>query len=305
MSHNLIQAKGVAWRFVGKILLASADEIAKWMLGRNFIPRSIPRGNLAVTPPVVGSASPSPFVKCTNRRYTINDLIARGGTLARAFANGCTNDPESGEDYKTVASSPLVPIEMFSSEVIEPLPLIPSARVTEEFLKLGIRNLRSAAEYIQQLPYGRNSDAADELIFLIELRGTCSTKHALVRRLALEQGFDIALMVGIYEMTGQNTPGVGDVLARYGLTTLPEAHCYICTAGQKINLTRAEGQRSAEPISRFLYEEVIEASQIPSYKVRLHKDFLSHWIRDGNCGQLTLTQIWRIREDCIAAIEKK
>jgi hypothetical protein len=45
------------------------------------------------------------------------------------------------------------------------------------------------------------------VIVLAEQRGTCSTKHALLRRLAIEQGLDIALVLGIYEMTERNTPG--------------------------------------------------------------------------------------------------
>jgi hypothetical protein len=94
------------------------------------------------------------------------------------------------------------------------------------------------------------------------------------------------------------------VLARHHLTLLPEAHCYIRIPGKRIDLTRADQQCAIEPISRFLYEEDIEASQISSYKVRLHKDFLGHWIRDGNCCGLTLAELWRIREECIAVLEK-
>jgi hypothetical protein len=41
--------------------------------------------------------------------------------------------------------------------------------------------------------------------------------------LAIEQNLDIVLVLGIYEMSEQNTPGVGAVLAKYGLTMLPEA----------------------------------------------------------------------------------
>jgi hypothetical protein len=29
------------------------------------------------------------------------------------------------------------------------------------------------------------------------------------------------LVIGIYEMDGRNTPGVGEVLARYGLAVIP------------------------------------------------------------------------------------
>ena len=109
---------------------------------------------------------------------------------------------------------------------------------------------------------------SDHLIVLTEKRGTCSTKHALVRRLAIEQKADIALVLGIYEMTEQNTPGVGDVLGKYGLATLPEAHCYLRTAGKRIDVTRTARRAPAEPIRRFLHEEEIDPTQITNYQRR-------------------------------------
>ncbi|HWO29322.1 MAG TPA: hypothetical protein VNO32_11045 [Candidatus Acidoferrum sp.] len=79
--------------------------------------------------------------------------------------------------------------------------------VTTAFLGIAKTDLRTAAQYVCGLPYGRNSDPSDPVIVLAEQRGTCSTKHALLRRLAIEQGLDIALVLGIYEMTERNTPG--------------------------------------------------------------------------------------------------
>jgi hypothetical protein len=68
----------------------------------------------------------------------------------------------------------------------------------------GLSIRRSIGQYIQALPYGRNMHPIDLLIVLTEKRGTCSTKHALLRRLAIEQNWDFALVLEIYEMTEQN-----------------------------------------------------------------------------------------------------
>ncbi len=86
----------------------------------------------------------------------------------------------------------------------------------------------------------RNTCPDDPLIVLTEQRGTCSTKHALLRRLAIEQNLDVALVLGIYEMAEQNTPGVGDILRKYELVLLPEAHCYLRMARRRIDVTREE-----------------------------------------------------------------
>ena len=129
--------------------------------------------------------------------------------------------------------------------------------VTAAFLGIAKIDLRTAAQYVCELPYGRNSDPNDPLIVLVEQRGTCSTKHALLRRLASEQRIDIALVLGICEMTGGNTPGIDPVLRRHGLSHLPEAHCYVRTEGKRIDITRAPSGRLVEPIDRLLYEEEI------------------------------------------------
>ena len=74
-----------------------------------------------------------------------------------------------------------------SWESLEPKPLESNGAITSAFLQLGKQDFRSAGQYIQALPYGRNTHPSDLLIVLTEERGTCSTKHALLRRLAIEQ----------------------------------------------------------------------------------------------------------------------
>src|SRR5580698_10132355 len=99
----------------------------------------------------------------------------------------------------------------------EALPLCglkPGGMVSTAFLNLATFALRAAGQRVCELPYGRNSNPYDPLTVLTEQRGTCSTKHALLRRLAIEQRIDVALVLGIYEMAEQNTPGVGDILRK-------------------------------------------------------------------------------------------
>ena len=111
---------------------------------------------------------------------------------------------------------------------VEPIPFRNAGEITRAFIRLGISDLREAARLVQSIPYARNSRPESPLVVLDEQRGTCSTKHALMKRLANEQNIPMVLMVGIYEMSEQNTPGVGQVLKRFGVAFLPEAHCYLC-----------------------------------------------------------------------------
>jgi hypothetical protein len=192
-----------------------------------------------------------------------------------------------------------------SWDALGTIDLKPAGIVTAAFYCLGTKDLRSAAKYIHSLPYGRNADPDYSLVVLSEGLGTCSTKHALLRRLAIEQHFDIALVLGVYEMDEQNTPGVGKVLRKYGLAILPEAHCYLRTTGKRIDVTRDIGPLPANSISYFLHEEDIDPSQITGYKTALHKQYLSKWIADNSaCGGRSVSELWKIREECIASLSE-
>ncbi len=182
--------------------------------------------------------------------------------------------------------------------------LRPSADVTRAFFDLGLRDYRSAARHVNRISYGRNSSRTDVLAVLREGRGTCSTKHALLRQLAIEQKIDVALVIGIYRMTERNTPGVGKVLSKYGLDYVPEAHCYLRYRNERIDVTRSLGDTPSEPIAHFLYEEEIEPAQIGEYKVALHQQFIRRWLSESSVAALKndFDTIWRIREECIAAL---
>ena len=192
---------------------------------------------------------------------------------------------------------------MLSWDALDPFRLAVAGAVTAAFVGVAKTDLRSAAQYVARLPYCRNSDPENPLIVLIEQRGTCSTKHALLRRLAIEQGLPIALVVGLYEMTGRNTPGIEPVLRRYGLDNLLEAHCYLRTGDKRIDVTKKPSKHRVEPIEHFLHEEEIDLSQITRYKIGLHQKFLKEWIAGNDrLRGLSFKQVWSIREECIASL---
>jgi hypothetical protein len=121
----------------------------------------------------------------------------------------------------------------------------------------------------------------------------------LLRRL----GLDVVLTLGIYEMSETNTPGVGPVLARHGLASIPEAHCYLVSDGHRIDVTR--DVVGAEPIGSFLHEEPIGIDQIGAYKLELHRRVLADWMgRDAAAQGRTLAELWAIREECIASLSE-
>jgi len=122
---------------------------------------------------------------------------------------------------------------------------------------------------IKALPYGRNSDRSDYSLILKEQKGTCSTKHAYVKHIALKNSWDeVKLFIGIYMMKEKNTPGVGTVLKKYDLTEIPEAHTYLKIEEQVIDITGLS--LTVESFEKSLQQETeITPEQIGDYKLEL------------------------------------
>lgn len=182
--------------------------------------------------------------------------------------------------------------------------LRPAGAITSAFIERGATDLRAGADLLWYIRYGRNTNPADPLCVLAEGVGTCSTKHALLARLVAEQAVPgIELRMGIYEMSEANTPGVGATLAAHGLSSIPEAHCYLVANGTRIDITRTDGAGD-EPIDTFLAEETITPDQIGAHKRAFHRRFLATAAASGRYGTRTLDDLWSIREACIRAISQ-
>ena len=206
--------------------------------------------------------------------------------------------------FASNVAPPMQPKFTEAFETVAPnLDLVSGEKITDEFSRRGLTDFHAALDYIWRLPYGRNSNRADYNLVLRERRGTCSTKHALLAALAVEQKRQIFLTLGIYEMNTRNTDGIGKVLEESGLKCLPEAHCYLTYGKTRIDVTRFSNEKAVKPIKDFLYEERIRPDQIGSYKLALHRKFFSEWMREKNLSRrFGFDELWSVREKCIAAL---
>jgi hypothetical protein len=188
-------------------------------------------------------------------------------------------------------------------QILPEAPLRNPGSDSEALREVGCDTFRSAARYLHELPYGRNSDRSDYRLVLREGRGTCSTKHALLAAVAREQELPVALTIGIYDLCESNTPGVGRILAAHDLVSIPEAHCYLTYEGRRVDVTRS-GVTPSASISRFHREWTIGPAQIGEHKVRLHKSYLRQWLAQHREISFGEEELWRIREACILALSE-
>lgn len=172
--------------------------------------------------------------------------------------------------------------------------------VLKEVQQHGFNSFLKFAEFIRQLPYGRPTYANDILVPVKEGRGTCSSKHRLLAVVAHECGCpEIKLIVGLYEMSDQNTPGVGAVLAQKELDSVPEAHCYLQLDNQRYDFTGLDSGISS-PFETLLQESIVSPKHLYEVKLALHQKAMRAW---AESHALSFEDAWEVREACIRALE--
>ena len=170
--------------------------------------------------------------------------------------------------------------------------------LSRQVIQAEIFNLESLLHFTQQLPYGRNKNRTDLSLVLRERKGTCSSKHAFVKKIAEENSWNnIQLFIGIYKMNHLNTPKIGNSLMDSGLEYIPEAHCYLKIDGQAIDITSPSA--AFENVKNDILEEhEINSTQVNTFKVDLHQQFLKTWILENEVTN-TFDEVWALREMCI------
>ncbi len=171
--------------------------------------------------------------------------------------------------------------------------------LTKALNKIGVGDINNLIAFVKNIPYGRTTNRFNLLEVIIENRGTCSSKHALIKAVATENGIsNIKLILCMYKMTVANTPGIGDGIDKSILDYIPEAHCFIEIGNQKLDLTNPNAD--LDRIKHDILSEVeIEPYQVGDYKIDYHKCYIANWIKD-NSLDITLSKVWAIREECIA-----
>lgn len=180
--------------------------------------------------------------------------------------------------------------------------IIPEGEISCLFWERGITTFSEAGKFVASLKYGRNGNKEDVKTLFSDNCGTCSTKHTLLKRLAEEQGKqDIKLMLGIFCMDKENTPKVAEVLKKYNLPYLPEAHNYLKYKNKRLDFTLPK-EKSLDFEESLLEEIEINTAQITTFKIQYHQNTLKNWLESNEHLPYNLPQIWRIREECINAL---
>jgi hypothetical protein len=153
--------------------------------------------------------------------------------------------------------------------------IIGTGSVSKAVLDLGIRSFLDACRYVNELPYGYNSDRDDLMILFKEKMGTCTTKHAVIATLAAELGLAITKGVGIYAMTEAIVTGTDKILSEYGLPYVPMIHCFLEYGNYRVDLTEGNRNGKNRPINDFLYTDRVAAAISAKDEYMIYRNALS------------------------------
>jgi hypothetical protein len=167
-----------------------------------------------------------------------------------------------------------------------------------------IHSFSDACAFVHQLPYGRNANRSDFSLVLSEEKGTCSSKHALLASLALENGIEqVELIVGIFMMSPETNPSLENFFSDKSYTTIPEAHCYLNYKGERFDFT-ALGFDKEKIAPKIVREQRIDPNQVSEWKVMIHKHYLEGWLKRNPAIELSLDELWKDREEAIALLSQ-
>lgn len=169
-----------------------------------------------------------------------------------------------------------------------------------EAVDRGIISLQSLLEWVGQLPFKRNSQQGDYRLVFTEECGTCSTKHALVKQVAIENDWkDVLLLSGLYQMNGKTNPKIAKYLENHKVEYFPELYFFLKIDGKIFDLCNADFVQ--ETFKNTLTNlEIINPSQIGAYITNKHKELFLNWCLNE---QVSFDIYWAYREHCMWLLE--
>ena len=152
--------------------------------------------------------------------------------------------------------------------------IINAGTISNHFLSSGTKHFLDACHYVQNLPYGYNSNRDDLMILFKEEMGSCTTKHAVIATLAAELDLPIKKLIGIYPMTEAIVTGTNKILAKYDLPCIPMIHCFLEYGSHWVDLTEGNHNGKNKSIENFFYTTEVQPNISAKQEYLLYRQAL-------------------------------
>ena len=194
-------------------------------------------------------------------------------------------------------SMPMSPISVLPDVTLQEHGLI-----SAQYLQRGLKTFREACQWTKDLPYGSNSSNEDSLILFAEGRGTCTTKHGAIARLALEHDLPIHKNLGFYRLNDAIVTGVNALLKPYGLNFIPQIHCFLAYDSDRVDLT--EGNCNGKNKTIETYDFVVSVP--PDLTQAQHHAYYCEYLQQYRQIEPTLAALSDVQVmECLAACDRQ
>src|SRR5262245_24801767 len=152
-------------------------------------------------------------------------------------------------------------IAMGSIALLPERDIRPGNSVSDLFLERNVTTFHAACQWVKDLPYGCNSNFENVLALFADNCGTCFSKHGVIALLARELTLDVHKYVGIYRLTDDIVTGVSALFEPYGVSFVPQMHCFLEYRGAYVDLT--DGNANGKNCAIELYDDVFRVEPEP------------------------------------------
>ena len=143
------------------------------------------------------------------------------------------------------------------------------------------------------------------MILFKEIRGTCTTKHAVIATLADELNLPVEKNIGIYAMTEEIVTGTNEILAKYSLPYVPMIHCFLVYGEYRVDLSEGNNNGKNRSIEDFLFTRQVEPNISAKHEYLLYRKALKdHILKRIEMAGVNITQILHAREEGLKLLKQ-
>jgi hypothetical protein len=188
---------------------------------------------------------------------------------------------------------------MNSLEILPDISISSEGIVAQKFFDLEIATFHQACHWVKNLPYGFNSDSSNSLIIFEERRGTCTTKHGIIARLARELGLEVYKNLGFYRLNDEIITGVNKIIKPYGLTFIPQIHCFLKYQSSRVDLTEGNCNGKNKTIEDYDFVVRVEPDLSKQEKEACYLTYLQKYYAIApEVANISTDEILQLLQDC-------
>lgn len=166
---------------------------------------------------------------------------------------------------------------------MNPISVLPNADISSQgtisklLMQKGLQTFQDACGYVKAMSYGTNAEVSDSCILFEDGYGNCFTKHGAIARLAEELNLPVYKNLGFYRLNDEIVTGINSILAPYGLSFIPQIHCFLEYGNYRVDLTEGNCHGKNKTIEDYDFVIRIQPDITRDQKKQYYTEYLKRY----------------------------